>query len=276
MATILFDIGGTKTRVSASRNGDIDEPIVFKTPQNPEEGVKMLMDAVETLRRGEEVVAICGGVAGVVIDGEIFHAPNLSGWDTTKLSERLRDAFGVPVYVRNDVALAALGEAHHGAGEGSEIFVYVTVSTGVNGAKIECGRLDDYTYGFEIGHQLIGGEELQNLVSGTAVKKRFDVEPKDLTDTEKLGTLAKELAIGLYNTTLHWSPDTIVLGGSMIVGENAIPLDVVRKELEVSLAKYYPKAPEIKMAALGDLGGLWGAKAYMLQMVGEKGFGSAV
>lgn len=274
MTTILFDIGGTKTRVSQTRNGDIDEPVIFKTPQNPEEGISALIEAIETLRNGEEVLALCGGVAGVVIDGEVFHAPNLSEWDGVKIGERLRAAFTAPAYIRNDVALAALGEAHYGAGQGSDIFVYVTVSTGVNGAKIERGRLDDYTYGFEIGHQMIGESELQNLVSGTAVKARFGVEPKDLGDTDTLETLAKELAVGLYNTTLHWSPDTIVLGGSMIVGENAIPLDIVGEELARRVSKYYPKAPDIKKATLGDVGGLWGAKAYMLQMVGEKGFGN--
>lgn len=269
MTTILFDVGGTKTRVSASQNGDMKEPAVFPTPDNPDEGIEAIVSAARTLAEGGEILALCGGVAGVVIDGAVFHAPNLPKWDRTPLAERLRDALGAPAYVRNDVALAALGEAHHGAGMGSEIFVYVTISTGVNGAKIERGRLDDYTYGFEIGHQLIGGVELQSLVSGTAVRKRFNTEPKDLGDTEALRTLAKELALGLYNTTLHWSPDTMALGGSMIVGQNAIPLDVVKKELESLLLQYYPKAPEIKMAALGDSGGLWGAKAYMLQMVGE-------
>ena len=132
----------------------------------------------------------------------------------------------------------------------------------MGGDRIVEGRLDSYTYNPEMGRQLIDGVELEDLVSGTAVQKKFGIHPKDLDSLEEREKLADLLAVGLYNTTLHWSPDTIVLGGSMIVGLNPIPLERVEKTLAKRLTMY-PKAPAIKMGELGDSAGLYGALALM-------------
>ena len=41
MNSILFDIGATKIRIAYSLDGEIfEEPKVFKTPENYEEGLK--------------------------------------------------------------------------------------------------------------------------------------------------------------------------------------------------------------------------------------------
>ncbi|MCH8048584.1 ROK family protein, partial [Patescibacteria group bacterium] len=56
----------------------------------------------------------------------------------------------------------------------------------------------------------------------------------------------------------HWSPDIVVLGGSMILGDPFIPLDVVKKYLQ-GILTVFPKQPTIEKAALGDSAGLYGA-----------------
>jgi glucokinase len=48
-----------------------------------------------------------------------------------------------------------LGEAVFGAGKGREIVVYMTISTGVGGARIVGGKIDASAMGFEPGHQII-------------------------------------------------------------------------------------------------------------------------
>jgi predicted NBD/HSP70 family sugar kinase len=78
--------------------------------------------------------------------------------------------------------------------------------------------------------------------------------------------LANYLAHGLRNTVLYWSPDTIVLGGSMIVGDPRIPLDDIIHHTEAVLEGVAP-VPEIVDAELGDLGGLYGAMALLQQKV---------
>ena len=72
--------------------------------------------------------------------------------------------------------------------------------------------------------------------------------------------LAQYLAQGMRNTILYWSPDIIVLGGSMMVGDPKIPLEAVRKATVATLDNFVP-CPFITIAALGDEAGLYGAMA---------------
>ncbi len=70
--------------------------------------------------------------------------------------------------------------------------------------------------------------------------------------------LAEYLAQGLHNTILYWSPDAIILGGSMIIGDPKIHIDAIRKYTVESLDGFV-SAPLITTAKLGDEAGLYGA-----------------
>ena len=174
--------------------------------------------------------------------------------------------------------MAALGEAHHGAGRGFDIVTYVTVSTGVNGARIVHGAIDEKSFGFEMGHQIIDPDKtlvkdapgiyLEDLISGTGVHVRTGKLPKEIHDPEFWDECARILAIGLNNAIDFWSPDVVVLGGSMITGDPAIPIDATQKYLREYLT-IIPQIPEIKKAELADVGGLWGALAY-LKIIGKQ------
>lgn len=261
---IVFDLGGTNLRVAESlEDGSIGDVRKIKTPQDPQECVAALIRMAQEIAKDTRIFTIVGGVAGVVKDGVVVWEPNLpGGWADIPLGSLLKDALqGTPILF-NDTALVGLGEAHRGAGRGSQIMAYVTVSTGVGGARIVHGNIDEATYGFEIGHQIVNGRELEQLISGTAVKKNYGIDPWELDDLDARNDLADILATGLYNSVLHWSPDTIVLGGSMIVGKNPIPVSRVSQTLK-KLLVMYPQAPLIKMAELKDEGGLYGASTYI-------------
>lgn len=246
-------------RVAAARFGALEEVKKIPTPKDPKEALEALEILAQGAAGGRAIQNIAGGVPGVLKEGVLLWAANLPEWNGTNIQEKLSRALSCPVRVVHDTALIALAEVHEGAGRGSAICAYVTVSTGVGGDRIVDGKLDRATFGFEIGHQIVGSDTLENQVSGTAVKKKFGIEPKDLGDEAVRGELADIFAIGLYNTTLHWSPDTFVLGGSMIVGVNPIPLSRVEESLKKRLLMY-PKAPKVVMAELGDMGGLIGAR----------------
>jgi len=68
------------------------------------------------------------------------------------------------------------------------------------------------------------------------------------------------LACGLANTIMHWSPNVVVLGGSMIIGNPAISIPSTIKTLEKILTTY-PTIPDVKRAECGDIGGLYGGLA---------------
>ena len=267
---LLFDIGGTKMRLALSKDGEtFGEPKVVPTPKGFDEGMQVFKETADELLGGQEIKMASGGVRGP-FDSEktmIVNSSVLPDWNNKPLKEELEKIITAPVFIENDTAMVGLGEMQNGAGKGSEIGVYITVSTGVGGTKYENGVIDENRFGFEPGHQIIdfkNNKSLEDLISGTALEEREGKRAKDVTDPAVWDELAHTLAYGVYNTILHWSPDTVVLGGSMIVGDPAIDVKVVEKYLKEINTKL-PELPEIKKAELGDFGGLYGALTLLKQ-----------
>ncbi|WP_328806401.1 ROK family transcriptional regulator [Streptacidiphilus fuscans] len=74
--------------------------------------------------------------------GRIRYAVNLPGWGRAGLVERIGGQLGGPdLSVHNDANLAALGEYAFGAGQGSRLFVYVLVGTGLGIGIVADGQL---------------------------------------------------------------------------------------------------------------------------------------
>lgn len=267
---ILFDIGGTKMRFAVTKDGkEFGEPKVVDTPPSFEEGIALIKEIAVELSEEKEIKTAVGGVAGAFNKekSKLINSPHLHSWVNRELKGELESAFNAPVYLENDSALAGLGEAISGAGKGKDIVAYITVSTGVGGVRIVNGKIDNSAYGFEPGHQIIDFKEskyLEDLISGTAIEKKFTKRAYEVTDEKVWDELAKLLAYGLNNTIVHWSPDVVVLGGSMIVKEVGIKIPKVVECLK-SILYIFPKLPEIKQASLEDFGGLYGANEIIKQ-----------
>lgn len=275
---IVFDIGGTKTRVGISTDGTtLSEVASFYTPNDPKEGVKKIIEAITEIAHDNEITSMAGGIRGVLSEERrgIVHDDVLESWVDFDVIEALSKKHKVPVYLENDAALAGLGEAHFGAGVGVDLVVYHTVSTGVGGVRISNGHIDAASSGFEPGHQVLDidrtilGDDieptLENLVSGTALEARMGVKPYDIPQSDVIwDELAGYLAQGLRNTILYWSPEAIILGGSMIIGDPKIPLESIRKAT-VEVLDNFVECPFITTASLGDEAGLYGALALIKQ-----------
>lgn len=264
---ILFDIGGTRTRVARSDNliDFVGEPVMFETLADFDLQMQKFADVAHGLLAGAPALKIAGGLKGVYDheSGRIGKTPGKEGWTWQPFAERVQSTLGVTPLVHNDTAIVGLGEAHAGAGVGSERLVYMSVSTGLGGVQIVHGNVVDTVYGFEPGHQIIDyktGDRLEALVGGAALEARSGMKPIDIHDKEIWEREAELLAIGLHNSILHWSPDRVVLGGSMMkgVGVEGIEIDRVVAHIEKYLT-IFPKRPEFRLAKLGQFGGLYGA-----------------
>lgn len=279
MSYILFDIGGTNTRVAVSEDlQKYTDSVTFKTPHDFKEGIAAIVNAVKKLT-DRDIRGMAGGIRGTLDSEkrELAHDSVLSGWIDQPLAAALKKKLKTEVLLENDAAIAGMGEAHFGAGMGHDIVAYHTVSTGVGGAKIENGVIDSYHVGFEPGHQILDidrtilGEDivptLENLVSGTAVEERLGVKPYEIPQSDALwDQLASYLAHGLRNTILYWSPDVVVLGGSMILGNPRILLNDVRKHVN-SVMDGESSSPLIVDGELGDLSGIYGGMALLRNYV---------
>lgn len=275
---LLFDIGGTKMRIALSKDGEsFGEPKVVPTPQNFEKGISAFQEIAKELTQGKKIEAVAGGIAGPLDEEKtmLLNSPNISGWIKKPLKQELEKIIDAPVSLQNDTALVGLGEVTYGAGKGSRIVVYITVSTGVGGSRFVDGKIDINAMGFEPGHQIINFEgdkamcpgckkqgHLEGYVSGTAVELKYGKKPYEIEDPAIWDEIAKLLAIGLNNTIVHWSPDVVVLGGSMMIKEPGISLDRVQHHLK-EVMTIFPEPPLLKKAELEDVGGLYGALALL-------------
>lgn len=278
---VTFDIGGTKMRVGVSVDLKtfVCDPKIIPTPKEFDEGINTLETIVLNLTKGEKIKAVAGGITGVLDEGKskLVWSPHLVGWAGRPLKGELAHRLNCNVEITNDSAVVGLGEAHRGAGIGYNIVAYITVSTGVGGARIIDGRIDRRVYGFEPGHQTIDVDnsvlegsvsgKLEDLISGGALEHRFGMKPYEIEDNDIWERQLPELlACGLANTIMHWSPGVVVLGGSMITGKPAISIPRTVETLKRILTMY-PKIPEIKRAECGDFGGLYGGLALIRQRI---------
>lgn len=281
---VLFDIGGTNTRVAVSPSGtELAEVRTFKTPHVYADGIRTIISEIIELAPDCAAVSHIAGCIRGRIDPHRsgLHTDSiLTDWQNRPLVQDLSMACGVPVMLENDAALAALGEAHFGAGRGYDIVAYHTISTGVGGARVVGGVIDERSAGFEPGHQSIDVDRtlcpacrsgsLEDHVSGTSVEYRLGKKPYALSQADPLWEeLAHWLAHGLNNTIAYWSPDIIVLGGSMMTGDPNIPLERVRAHLEQIARTSGAPLPALARAELGDTSGLYGGMALIRHTIGQ-------
>ncbi len=139
-----IDVGGTKVLaavVDVTRGTIAGSAKKRSNPDDtPDELVAKLFAVVDeamehaSLAKKSTVTGVGVGIAGVVdsANGVLLSAPNLSQATVNlPLGELLKNRYGVPARLLNDVQVAAIGEAIFGAGAKSSEFMCVFVGTGV-------------------------------------------------------------------------------------------------------------------------------------------------
>lgn len=261
---LVFDIGGTNTRVAVSVDGEtLQEPQLIATPALFEDGIKLF----KQFANSQKFIKVAGGIAGPLDHGKTMLAasPHIKGWVNKPLKARLEEVFNAPVILENDTALVGLGEAARGVGKNKKIVAYLGIGTGVGGVRVVDGRIDLNAYGFEPGHQIIkpegnlcncGGKgHLETYVAGSYLERKYQQKCQDIKDELVWNEVAWYLSLGINNTIVHWSPEAVILGGSVM---KSVSLDKVKSYLNDEL-KIFPCKPEIISSSLEDLAGLYGA-----------------
>ena len=268
---ILFDIGGTKMRFANSLDGKNLQTVEFHpTPQDFEKAIEIAQKYIlnESLAHPEN--EFCVGLPGVFNEDKdsLVSAPNLPFWIGKPIKKRFMEISKSKVILVNDAGLAALGESIHGAGKNHKIVAYITIGTGIGGARVVDGKIDAARYGFEPGHQIISTsnstEEIldwEGLVGGVGILKRYSKNPEEITEKIVWDEINHYISIGLVNTIVHWSPDVVVLGGSVARNEN-VSIQKITEEIKKRL-KVFPILPEIKKSSLGEEAGLFGGLAIL-------------
>lgn len=151
---IGFDLGGTKM-LAAIFDRDLNKIHEKKQKTRPKDagsftakdGVKRMAGLIEkTLEEAdispEQVAAIGFGAPGPIDikKGIIVDTPNL-GWSDVKLGKEIKERFGVPVAVANDVDVGVYGEYIKGAGKDAEVLLGAFPGTGLGGGLVARGEI---------------------------------------------------------------------------------------------------------------------------------------
>lgn len=194
--SIGIDLGGTKILLALvdKFSGEVVLSVKKKTrkEKGPEKIMSKMIDGIEELLEDsgagiDEISSIGVGAAGQIDreNGILIGAPNLDCFDLN-IKEHIQSHFDIPVFVGNDVEIAALGEMKFGAATGCDDFVCVFVGTGVGSAIVKNGKIIHGATGTagEIGHIIVdlNGRQcncgahgcLEAYASRSAIEKRIE------------------------------------------------------------------------------------------------------
>jgi glucokinase len=308
------DIGGTKIAVGiVDESGRVRAQTQAPTdPNDYSTGLQLIVSMLrETVQKaGVELSGIGIGSTGPVdpLKGEFGDVDFLPGWRGRNPTEDLAQIFRLRVALENDGDAAALAEAGWGAGRNRSRLIYVTVGTGIGGGMVFDGKLYRGVDGAhpEVGHQVIdpAGPPCscgfrgcwESLAAGPAMVAWIQTHaPADYPHREgmtakKICELAQQgdpiakqaveheayyLGIGLANLINLFTPDAIVLSGSVM---KSAPLFLARiREVIGSGCRFVPaEKTQLTLASLGDDTNLIGAARVWHYRFGEQPYRPAV
>lgn len=212
------------------------------------------------------------GVPGPVdyTRGIVRICPNIPGWENIPVKQILEEKYQAEVILENDARAAGLAEARLGAGRGFGHIFYVTLSTGIGGAIIIDGEIYHGADGAagEVGHtRFSGGASLENLASGPAIQRIFDIDPRGLKKNLSMGYpearqvldhLVHYLGICLGNIATLLNPGVIIIGGGLANLGNIL-LTPLEKEVRRNAFSISGQNVKLKKAELKEDSGVLGA-----------------
>lgn len=201
------------------------------------------------------------------------------GWSNTEVAGYFSRELALPVKFDTDVNGSALGEHLHGAAQGLDDFVYITIGTGIGAGVFANGRPLNGHIHTELGHQLIArlpqdsisftgccpfhDNCLSDLACGPALEARWQTRAEHLpADHPAWDLQAHYLAVMCVNVTLSYSPRLIILGGGVMQQAQLYPL--IREKFKTLMNAYmmpkvnldqYIVAPGLSACA-GEVGAL--------------------
>jgi glucokinase len=290
------DIGGTK--IAAGIVDDSGRVLACRQAPTQTAGPwPQALTLISTMLReaardaGATIAGIGIGSTGPLdpLTGRFQNLDTIPQWSGASPVDDLAREFNVSVAMENDADAGALGEATWGAGRNKSRLIYVTVGTGIGGGIILDGHLYRGVDGAhpEVAHQVldVNGPPCscglrgcwEALACGPAMAKWMESRSEyegspGLTarriyehamagDPLAARTVEREtfyLGIGLANLVNLFTPDAVILGGSVMKSAGAF-LNDIRKIMEQGCRFVPLDKVDLSLASLGDDANLIGA-----------------
>ena len=257
---LCIDIGGTKTLIALfDHRGKLLHSVKFLTNANQTKFYQALTQQIKVNFVTSDIKAFSVAMPGIVKHDFATWLGNLP-WHDFDIAKKLKDDFGVPVYVENDANLAALAEARSSKGRS----LYFTFSTGIGGGVVEDGILVKRYAEFEPGHIefVYEGEkaEWEDFAAASAINTKFNKYVSDLTTPAEWSEVVRRMLLGLVPLTTSIKPDRIIFGGPLGLHLNSYRTKL-RKEFAASLPSDITM-PRLQIAKYGSFSTAYGCYYY--------------
>jgi predicted NBD/HSP70 family sugar kinase len=199
------------------------------------------------------------------------HLPDQPGdyaaWAAVKVDDLLRDVLGIPVFVENDAAAAAIGEMQFGSGHRYRSFFYLLITAALGGGLVVDGGYFRGAHGRsgEIGwlhDRDASGQDmqLQNIVSLSALYSRLADAGYRIASPRRLAHLGagartivdrwiqestEALVKSMVAINCLINPDAILIGGRL----PAALVDRLAAALNIRMADFASQVPAIAPVA---------------------------
>lgn len=271
-----IEFGGTKIRCAVfNQEGQILEEVRIKT-DDPNDNMIEILD----FYKDKNIKSMGIGAFGPVNINEksetygfMENTPKVK-WRNYDLLGNLKRGLGIDIKLVTDVGESGTGEYNLGAGKGKDSLIYITIGTGVGGAFIKNGEIISGISHSEMGHIELVREEgddyesfckshkscFEGLCCGPALEERLGEKAENVDISNPVFRLtAKYIAKALYNFTVIFRPEIIIIGGGLINKEGFI--EIIREEFD-KLKGTYIELPDsneyIVKPGLGNESGLIG------------------
>ena len=265
MKKLIFDVGASAIKYALMDNdAHIYEKGKEVTPHdNFEHFLTILKSIYEKYQTQIDGIAL--SLPGTIdsVRGQIYAPGGLSYNENINLVDKMRSFTQLPITIENDGKSAALAEVWKGNLKDCQDGIVIVVGSGLGGGIIKDGQLwkGQHLFAGEFSY-IFQGEGTSFMENAWAVKgsttalimdvaRRKNIEASQLDgyrifqwdetlDEEAcaaLQTLAKNLAIGIYNLQCILDPQKILIGGG--ISQQPILIEKIQEELN----KIYEKIP---------------------------------
>lgn len=279
----------------------------FSVREDPE-GTHKLIDklceeSLSSLKSGKQMLLSVGVSVPSPVDPihpEYLSESIIPAWHGKSGIERLREKYGVPVYIDNDANLGALAEHWWGAGRNIDDLIYIKISSGIGAGYILEGQLYRGARGIagEMSHMPIDPNGrlcgcglrgcLSTVISAWALKERLrtlaalypdspliqgepgiiDIEDAALNDDPLAIQVVSEATIYLSSAITSivnlMNPELIIIGGSLS-RLGTLVLDPIRENLVKSALVSTVSTTQLKASELGSRGIAIGAATLAIE-----------
>lgn len=255
---VSVDIGGTIIKYALI---DENANILVKSKVDTEaflggkNVLNKVINIVKKFQKTEKIDGVSISTAGMVDSstGEIFYSSNIPEYVGINFIKEIKEKFGLPCKVENDVKCAGIAEYISGALMNTKVSIMLTIGTGIGGCIINDGKIfrGSTNIAGEVAYMQMGGKHFQDIASTRALiekvaeKKNDKIENWDgikVFEEAKKGDYICKKAIeemvdilgkGIANICCVVNPEVVVLGGGIMEQE-----DYLKKQIKNAVKKY--------------------------------------